>query len=188
MNPGNVSGVTDVHIRLDGFVLRLGVCNGSVTTTFADVDNQILLLVSFHGRPQLRERLVDSGILGMLDDSLETLGMRSQVRPEVPVLIRITDSRAVNNDNVAAFNEIRVVLLERTHKYLLGLGEPLKVISNDLIVTLPVPELGGASLSVCRRFEVHHATADNNGIALRNVLWHRQLLGLRRLAIILLLL
>ena len=148
MNPGNVSGATVVHIHLDGFVLCLGVCNGSVATTFANVDNQVLLPLSFHRSPQLRERLVDFGILGVLDDSLETLGMRSQVRPEIPVLIWITDSRTVNNDNVAAFDEIRVVLFERTQKYLLGLGKPREVIFNDLILPVPIPEFGGASVGM----------------------------------------
>ena len=69
-----------VYVLADGLKLRFSVGYRSVSTTPANVDNQILLLrSSFRRHLQLLEGLVDLSELGMIDDTIETCWMRAQV-------------------------------------------------------------------------------------------------------------
>ena len=63
--------------------------------------------------------------------------MCAQVSPEAFVLIWITNRRAIDNDDVAVFAELGIVLSERSLEYLLVLGKLREVRFNDTVVTQP---------------------------------------------------
>ena len=104
-----------VQIALNGVDLRCVDSNGSMSTRFADIYDEVL-----HILPQIFQRLVDLCKILRVEDLPETFMMRTQVAPEASVMTRVDKRRAVYEYDIAVRNEFWVILFERSQELLAG--------------------------------------------------------------------
>ena len=114
--------ISSVQLVFDYIQLCFGTSNRSVASGSANVYDEILLVSA-----QPCKRRVHLSEHCRLNDFLESHGVRAQVAPETFVVVRIFKLRAVDNNDVAVFDEIWIVFLERLQERLFCLWIPIEV-------------------------------------------------------------